>query len=238
MSSNAIAFKPTILTGQANFTRWHRELIIAAKGIGVWDILSGDVEMPKPPSRPTRHDVTESASYRMLEMLSVEYKLELLEYQIDKEEYERVCSRFRLAFELLVSSVDRNIIQLVGLRDSPKEVMDLIVASYMMPESPALDIAHRRLASLSLKQCVDMTEYLNKAELLRLDIIDLQHGNTYPNKLFIQQVLGGLSSEYKSLLDLWSWSLNDPNTDCAGFKTLSSQLLFHEIMLKDKPRDF
>ena len=98
-----------------------------------------------------------------------------------------------------------------------------------MSNARALDIALNKIGNLKLKDCSSMQEYLNKHELIRLDIINSK--GTFDDAQLVSKILRGLTPRYNNFVDQYHLLNNDVNEDV---KEMTTKLLTYESKLVER----
>lgn len=233
--------KVEILKGQVNYGRWHRDLKAAATVKGVWELLEGTVGIHNKPERPTKpelktrgsRDDTAAAAQRELFKEAVDnYSLSVTEYKLEMSEYEDNMKLVQTARGLLAATVDPSIRAVVQSKDSPKDALEQITSLCKMQDSRALDIAITGLERLKLSDCNSLTDYFNKAQAFRQDILDLK--NPYTEDQLKSKILRGLTPPYNTIVDHLQIMQDNPSMPTADLKTTFSMLLAHESKVKER----
>ncbi len=234
--------KIEILKGQANYGRWFRDFKAVATVKGVWELFEGTRDVLAEPTRPVKPDMRRTRSTRedsaaafqrdeFKEALE-DYSLNIQEYKLELADYESNAKQVRTARALLAATVEPSIRSATQSKDTPKGALDEIIDLCKMQDSRALDLAIIGLENLSLFKCTSMTDYFNRAQTFRQDIIDL--GSPYTENQLKSKILRGLTTQYDNFVDHFHLVQDDPTVASASLKTTLSMLLAHESKLKER----
>lgn len=171
--------------GPENYISWLRQLKQNASANGVWDLISNKEAIKVEPKRPKKPDTEAArkdakrnsldadATTSAIQGLLDNFKLSVDDYKLDQADYDRQNVRVRTTNALVKDSVDDAILGRIGDLSNPHKTTKAIQEACKLTNARALNDATKRLADLKLWYSDSVSEFINKAESLRLDIIDL-----------------------------------------------------------------
>ena len=236
-----------ILLGPVNYTRWHRTFKVDAIAENLWNLFTGQEEIKKLPTRPILPQQTDtlgrtrsgdilaqSAAADLLKDAISLYTLQVSEYKLDRDEYESQQKRSAKAQGLIAKRIDPALRAGLETCTTPKQSFDYVMKLCKLSDSRALDVALQGMETLRYDDCTGMTDFINRLELYRLDIKDLD--NEYSVDKLISRILRGLPQQYDNFIDSYHIHQEDPNRTApitneakeAELKNLHTRLLAQE----------
>ncbi|KAH0166409.1 hypothetical protein KCU67_g4321, partial [Aureobasidium melanogenum] len=157
-----------------------------------------------------------------------DFKLAIVDYRLDLEQYEKQDARVRQAKGLLAMSVDPAIRSIIADISGPHEAFLEIKSICQMTDARALGLALSKIDQIKFTKNDTVASFLNHVLLLQSDINDLK--GSYTDDQVIAKVLRSLPSTFAPFINHWNMlagTLSLPNT----VKELYSQLLSAEAQL-------
>jgi hypothetical protein len=184
------------LRGKINFIAWRHDFQRAAKAHGVSDIFNGRDDML---SRPKTEDYIDTDDEKDLNTIAATQKslkgfhASTLRYNIEYNNWRSHKEDLRVANKLLYSWVSESIKIEIETANNPKDAYDLIVSRYKVSDERARDELLSEMRHLTIDDCKDITDYLNKLRRIKSDLKSV--GYTLTDGLYVTAVLDGLDNK-------------------------------------------
>lgn len=162
-------------------------------------------------------------------------QMNIMEFKLDLEEYEKQHKLIRLATALLTYWVDPAIRGKLQKLDGPHDIWMWIASQYKLDDTRAMDMALNEMEKVTLASSKNVQTYLNKLEMLRQDIEDV--GGTVTDGQMLSKIIRGLTPQYNSFVEQYHLLQNlagIPRIDLAGMTT---KLLAHESILDERRKN-
>ena len=104
----------------------------------------------------------------------------------------------------------------------------------MLQPARALEVALQKFEQLKLSNCKSMTDYYNKATMIRSDITAADSTAAISNTVFVAKILRGLPPAYNSFVDHYHLLCEDPMFSRNASANILSQLLAQESKVKER----
>jgi hypothetical protein len=177
-TDSTTGLKVHILTGQGDFTKWMRDLKLAAESKDVWVLINpesvaeADRETihPKPtrPTKPVATAVPRGSTQEVAEGLQEQFKMannmysnDVTDYKLDVSEYDEQQKRLRTARSLLLSTITPAIRDSVSDKIIASEVLTSIKALCKMTDGQAQQYCYQKLDNVKYSDFSSVSDCIN-----------------------------------------------------------------------------
>jgi hypothetical protein len=227
------------LRGKVNFTTWKSEFEREAKAHDVLDLFTGDeeiLEKPKKEDYIDYDDEKDSNTIASTQKSLKNFHANTLRYTIDYNNWRTNKDSLRTANKLLNAWVSDSIRIEIELAKNAKEAYDLIVTRYRVSTERARDDLLSNLRKLTIDDCDDVTDYLNKLRRFKSDLAGVDFELT--DGLYVTALLDGLDNKkWISFKEKWHTIRViqlDANPDAPPSINLLEDQLHHEALAKQR----
>lgn len=254
-SDSSTGLKVEILLGQGNYTRWARDLKLAAEGKDVWTLITPSSiaeedreEILTKPRRPTKPDLSAAkyttigtrgatsdgetaAKQEIFRTDNNNYQLDITEYKLNVEAFKEQQERIRDARTLLLSTVTPTIRDSVSTKVIPSELMTAIKDLCKMSDSQALAFCYQKLDNIKYGDFTSISTFINTVTTHQQEIHSLS--GTYGDEQVISKVIGLLPEPYNDFKRYWNMLSGSPSLP-RDLHTLHTHLLGEETRLESE----
>lgn len=165
------------LTGQDNLIAWFRDFKSLANSRNLWDILSGDesiITKPEWPTKPSlpktraaKADQTDASNveHDVYRGLIAEYQLNITEFKLDLEQWEKQDARVRSARSLLANTVHPSIRGSLQPESDPTKALKELKSLCQMADGHALQYTLSKIDDLTWNSGDNTSSFLNTLRL-------------------------------------------------------------------------
>jgi hypothetical protein len=230
------------LRGKINFITWKREFEREAKAHDVLDLFTGEEEILEKPQKELYIDddddkdtITIASTQKTLK----NFHANTLRYTIDYNNWKTNKDSLRTANKLLNAWISESIRIEIEATKNAKEAYDLIVARYKISNERARDDLLSEMKKLTIENCDNVTDYLNKLRRFRSDLAVVDYELT--DGLYVTALLDGLDNKkwglFKEKWDTIRAIQLDANPDAVPRIDLLEERLHNEALIKQRRED-
>ena len=230
------------LRGKVNFITWRNEFWREAKAHDVLELFTGDEEILETPKREDYiddDDEKDSNTIASTQKTLKNFHASTLRYTIDQNNWRSNRDNLRTANKLLNAWVSDSIRIEIETSKNAKEAYDLIVARYKVSDERARDDLLSELRKLTVENCADVSDYLNKLRRFKSDLAGVDYKLT--DGLYATALLDGLDDKkWASFKEKWETIRAiqlDANPDSTPSIDLLEDRLHHEALIKQRRED-
>lgn len=186
----------------SDFTAWSTWLRIfrfVADRNGVWEVFTGEEQLPEKPFTPK--EMLESLKSKEGFLDKVEMTAIVDVFKLDLEQYNRSEEKFSLARQLIYHAVDNLIAHEISSEDfdHPKDAFEVLRNRFAVDPERARMQAYRHMHDMSLEDNEPVSSFLARLEECRSIIIDA--GGSFNDDHMQAQISWGLPQDYHGCLN-------------------------------------
>jgi hypothetical protein len=230
------------LRGKVNFITWRREFEREAKAHDVLDLFTGNEDILEKPQKEDYiddDDDKDATTIASTQKTLKNFHASTLRYTIDYNNWKSNRNSLRTANKLLNTWLSESIRIEIETAKNAKEAYDTVVARYKISNERARDDLLSEIRKLTIENCVDVTEYLNKLCRFRSDLAGVDYKLT--DGLYVTALLDGLDNKkwgsFKEKWDTIRAIQLDANPDTAPSVDLLEERLHNEALIKQCRED-
>jgi hypothetical protein len=184
------------LRGKVNFITWKRDFEREAKAYDVLDLFTGNEKILEKPrteyyiDNDDEKDINGAHTIASTQKTLKSFQANTLRYTIDYNNWKSNRDSLRTANKLLNAWVSDSIRIEVETAHNAKEAYDLIVSRYRVSEERARDDLLSEMRKLTIDDCDNETDYLNRLRRFKSDLAGVDYKLT--DGLYVTALLGGL----------------------------------------------
>ncbi|KAJ3958757.1 hypothetical protein N0V92_004659 [Colletotrichum tropicale] len=196
------------LEGKHNYFDWRRHFDRAAKAKDLWDLLTGQEKILKEPhqddhivyttDKPLTRNDTKTGLTR-----EIDGPRTMLRWEVAYKKWETNREKVKQARQLLFKSVSTSIAIEIEDERNPFAAATYLKQTYGVSDERARAQLLDKVNKLKLRDCVSITDFINKHRELKQDLIRAKH--TYTTGQMITNILMGLPKTYDTFQHQWDW---------------------------------
>jgi hypothetical protein len=228
------------LRGKVNFITWKRDFEREAKAYDVLDLFTGDEEILEKPQKGDYIDDDEgkdSITIASTQKTLKNFQASTLRYTIDYNNWKSNRDSLRTASKLLNAWLSESIRIETETAKNAKEAYDTVIARYKISNERARDGLLSEMRKLTIENCDNVTEYLNKLRRFRSDLAGVDYELT--DGLYVTTLLDGLDNrKWGPFKEKWNTIRAiqlDANSDAPPSIDLLEERLHNEALIKQAP---
>ena len=228
------------LRGKVNFVTWKRDFEREAKAYDVLDLFTGNEKVLEKPrteyyiDNDDEKDLNGANTIASTQKTLKSFQANTLRYTIDYNNWKSNRDSLRTASKLLNDWVSDGIRIEVEYTRNAKEAYNLIVSRYTVSDERARDDLLSEMKKLTIDDCANVTDYLNKLRRFKSDLARVDYKLT--DRLYVTTLLEGLGGRkwaaFKEKWDTIRAIQLDANPSAAPSIDLLEDRLHHEALLR------